>query len=183
MIAPPPAPTLQALLDAPGLASLDCSPRAGTLEIASLANQVRTASHALKLDSRQEQLVLAAILLWHDHFGAAHEIAQEIEDADGSLLHGIAHRREPDYSNAKYWFRRAGRHACYAGLATAVAASAAANDVTLAAKLLPGESWDPFAFVDACANAARRPPDDEHKRLLQEIQRLESQAFLAGLLA
>ena len=40
----------------------------------------------------------------------SHRISQDIEDADGSFLHGIMHRREGDYSNAKYWFRRVGDH-------------------------------------------------------------------------
>ena len=181
VIAPLPHPALQALLDAYGLASLDCSPRAGTLDIASLAKLVRTAGQALNLDPHNEQLTLAAILLWHDHFDAAHEIAQEIEDANGSLLHGIAHRREPDYSNAKYWFRRAGRHACYTGLASAVS-EISSRESALITSLLPNRSWDPFKFVDACADVARSPGANDRRTLLQEVQRLEFRAFLAELL-
>ncbi len=42
---------------------------------------------------------------WH----RSHEIAQD-EDSDiGSWVHAYLHRREGDASNARYWYRRAGR--------------------------------------------------------------------------
>jgi len=37
---------------------------------------------------------------------AAHEIVQGIELPIASYLHGILHRAEGDYSNARYWFIR-----------------------------------------------------------------------------
>jgi hypothetical protein len=52
------------------------------------------------------------LALWHDARGdwtAAHETAQEIEDAAGSWIHAYLHRKEGDLGNAGYWYHRAGR--------------------------------------------------------------------------
>ncbi|GAB4253700.1 MAG: hypothetical protein Kow0027_19350 [Saprospiraceae bacterium] len=49
--------------------------------------------------------------LWHDANGnwhKAHEIAQDIASADGSLIHAYLHRKEGDLWNANYWYKRAG---------------------------------------------------------------------------
>lgn len=57
--------------------------------------------------------------LWYDRKGnwdRAHEIAQDVHEADGSWVHAYLHRREGDLSNARYWYRRAGRPASKATL-------------------------------------------------------------------
>jgi len=50
--------------------------------------------------------------LWHDARGnwdQAHQIAQDVETADGAWVHAYLHRREGDADNARYWYRRAGQ--------------------------------------------------------------------------
>ena len=50
--------------------------------------------------------------LWWDAKGdwhRAHEIAQDVETAMGSLVHAYLHRKEGDVGNAQYWYRRANR--------------------------------------------------------------------------
>ncbi|MBT3911819.1 MAG: hypothetical protein HOF22_01330, partial [Verrucomicrobia bacterium] len=73
---------------------------------------------ALGLSGESADLAKAAALLWHDHLDESHTVSQDIGSADGSFLHGIMHRREPDYPNAKYWFRRVGDHPCFPALAS-----------------------------------------------------------------
>ena len=99
---------------------------------------------------------LAALWLSHDYLDVSHTISQDISGAEGAWWHGIMHRREPDYSNAGYWFRRVGQHLLFeplrrraAGLATA-AGSPSGSDF-----LIRQTAWDPFAFIDLCEAIAR----------------------------
>ena len=99
--------------------------------------------------------VASALLLWNDDLDASHTLSQALPDRFGSWLHGAMHRREGDYSNSKYWFRKAGTHAGFAQMtqrAGEVLAEAGAAPAPALAAL--AARWDPFAFVDLCAAAA-----------------------------
>lgn len=57
-------------------------------------------------------LSLALQGLWHDAKGdwkAAHECAQNQDDAEGAWVHAYLHRKEGDQANAAYWYRQAGK--------------------------------------------------------------------------
>lgn len=97
--------------------------------------------------------VRAGLLLFHDHLDESHTLAQSSGNRDGDFWHAIMHRREPDYSNSKYWFRQVGDHAIFASLAESAARLAAGSTGGAAFEASP--SWDPFRFVDLCAQAAR----------------------------
>lgn len=50
--------------------------------------------------------------LWHDGRGdwtAAHEIVQDINSRTAAWVHAYLHRKEGDESNARYWYRTAGK--------------------------------------------------------------------------
>jgi hypothetical protein len=50
--------------------------------------------------------------LWYDLNGdwdTAHRIVQQMDDVTAMWIHAYLHRKEPDISNAKYWYRNAGK--------------------------------------------------------------------------
>ncbi|MFP6695244.1 MAG: hypothetical protein VB875_19615 [Pirellulales bacterium] len=106
----------------------------------------------------------SGLWLLHNFLDESHVVSQDIETNTGSFWHGIMHRREGDYSNAKYWFRRVGDHPVYESLAEA------ANQ--LAPDSFPNANdWNPFDFVDCCETAVRgRAGGDE---ILRRISRVE----------
>jgi hypothetical protein len=159
-------------------------PRTGVTSLAALNQSLAARLPETSSDAPAAALARAVVMLWHDHLEAAHRIAQDIETSDGSYVHAIMHRREPDYGNSKYWFRRVGRHPAFAELARRSAAWLEAQEGrSLASKLVPRGEWDPFAFVDACEVAAGRPGSDSQLRVLRAIQALELEILLEYLCA
>lgn len=143
-----------------------------------LEAQLRPVLKSTVLNPRRQELIRGTILLWHDHLEPAHNIAQSIEDADGSLLHAIMHRREPDFGNSKYWFRRVGKHSVFASIAEIVVSNPRLADSGLLSKLLSKDGLDPYAFVDACEAAER---SGASASVLKQIQMIEFEAFLEYL--
>ncbi len=83
----------------------------------------------------QGPALAAGLWLYVDQLDSAHRICQAHEgDATHDYWHAILHRREGDFSNSKYWFRRVGRHE---------------------AMTAAGENYDPVSLVDAVEQAVR----------------------------
>ncbi|BDI32995.1 hypothetical protein CCAX7_50460 [Capsulimonas corticalis] len=99
------------------------------------------------------ELVKIGLHLLNDDLPRAHTLAQSLEgDSSADYWHAIIHRREGDFSNAKYWLRRVGPHPIL--VATYGNAAGAAQ------------------FVDDCRDAGE---DDAE---LREKQRREIAALL-----
>lgn len=135
--------------------------RSGTLEERELLQKVEEFFAREKTPRSIQPLLRSAALIWHDHLDASHTISQGIETREGSWLHGIMHRREPDYGNAKYWFHRVGPHAAFPRLAERAGL----------------QRWDPFAFIDAC-EAAEQGADHAAAGVLRARQAAEFDVLL-----
>ena len=150
--------------------------RPGTLTEADLRRRLETFFDASHTPENLRALLRSAALLWHDHLDSSHNISQGIETRDGSWLHGIMHRREPDYGNAKYWFRRVGQHPAFPNLAGRAAELMRDHGDSLFDK----SEWDPFAFIDEC-EAAEQGNDAEVTAVLRQIQAAEFDVLVEHL--
>jgi len=69
---------------------------------------------SLDRDAPPSQATPMLRAVWHGlrgDWGAAHELAQAQDDAEGAWVHAWLHRIEGDLGNADYWYRRANRPA------------------------------------------------------------------------
>ena len=130
------------------------------------------------------EAIKSGLLLWNDALDESHNISQGLESQTGSYWHGIMHRREPDYSNSKYWFRRVGTHPIFPELRERALElfeetpnpSDALADIgqTIASE----ESWDAYQLIDWC-EAAEGDSDSDVTRFLQQVQVEEIKLLLA----
>ena len=169
---------IQPLLATCELPSIGPEPRQSRLSIPELEKQLGFIFPKAGLSATQQSLIRSLVFLWHDHLDESHSLSQEIHTPDGSFLHGILHRREPDYWNAKYWFNRVGSHASFPEISRRAGAFLDNNSAgELKAQLLPGNRWDPMAFVDACEAALKRK-DSRQIELLERLQEIELRVLL-----
>ncbi|MEA2553650.1 MAG: hypothetical protein QOJ65_1826 [Fimbriimonadaceae bacterium] len=73
----------------------------------------------------KSQALQAALWLYFDELDRSHAISQGIQGPTGALWHGIMHRREGDFWNAKHWFQHGVQHPAF-----------------------EATGYDPVAFVD-----------------------------------
>lgn len=178
-----PAQTLIDLLKTPSLPDLGPRMRGEALSEHAVRAKVDQFLNESNLPKSRRDLVMSAALLWHDHLDASHTISQGIHSVDGSFLHAIMHRREPDPSNSKYWWHRVGSHGCFAELGRRAGEFLdRRGQGSLIGKLIQGGDWDPFAFVDACEHARHRGSTEE-MAMLKELQRIEFEVFVEHMLA
>jgi hypothetical protein len=133
-------------------------------KLTALTNETVIAPHTLG-DPDMASACRASLWLYHDFLDESHQISQSIETVEGSYWHGLMHRREPDYSNAAYWFRRVGKHPVFAELEQQARRLADEESVQLK---IPSP-WNPFWFIDFCEACAKGGESGERfARLVQQ---------------
>jgi hypothetical protein len=100
----------------------------------------------------------AGLWLYFDYLDESHTISQELENPDGNFWHAVMHRREPDPSNSKYWWRRVGQHPVL-------------DSLRLYTPNVGYTYTTPEAFVGFCERVRDSRSADEE--LAQHVQRLE----------
>lgn len=109
-------------------------------------------------DHEAAKACLAGVWLYHDFLDESHIISQSLSSQEGSYWHAIMHRREPDPSNSKYWFRQVGEHPVM-------------DELRETAPEIGYEYVGPAEFVDWCERV--RGQGDAEERTAQEVQLLE----------
>jgi hypothetical protein len=113
-------------------------------------------------------LIRAELFLLFDDLEESHTIVQDSNLDVASYLHGILHRREGDFDNARYWFRRSGTLPFFDELH-----SKSAKFLDDFAKQL---GWDPYLFTYHCEQ--NKFGDDSFTKDLVQIQRAEFETVL-----
>lgn len=121
--------------------------------------------------------ILSGLWLWHDFLDTSHTISQSIQTATGSFWHAIMHRREGDFSNSKYWYRRVGSHPALASIAARIDVLTESMPADKLLFRLTANGFDPFAFVDL-VEAVHGKDDHPHRPLVVAVQKLEWQTLL-----
>lgn len=96
-------------------------------------------------DAKIVDLIRGGVLYAVDAIHEAHNFFQEVPGDLGSYWHGMMHRREGDFDNARYWYRRAGKLPFFSSLHSA----SCTHSPTMARQ----ENWDAYLLTGLCEQA------------------------------
>lgn len=135
-------------------------------------NEKTAFAHTMVSNRNLAACCISAAWLFHNYLEESHEISQNINTAEGSFWHGIMHRREPDYGNAKYWFQRVGEHPIYDNLYSSAYNIAGTMDSSAGSDFIMSQThWDAFAFIDFVEESVKK--DSDGVDFCREVQRQE----------
>jgi hypothetical protein len=88
----------------------------------------------------EAKCIRSLLLIAAGDLDKAHRIVQAISTSDGAYIHGLVHRIEDDFDNARYWFRRAGVQSARPEMYQ--------RAVTVSTTVASGPIWDPILVTD-----------------------------------
>lgn len=160
-------PTLMHALTQPKI-NRSLAPRAGALADVLIAKLSRPSTDVC-------DCIRAAMYLLADDLDTAHGLCQNVPTPLGSALHAHLHRREGDFSNSHYWWRRASRLAWQlpeGPLAPQVAAALGTEPAGARWREKLGRgTYDPGDLVDAVEGLSN--DEGAWADSLRAVQRLE----------
>jgi len=108
-------------------------------------------------------LVRAGLFYLYDAIDESHALIKDLSDDTSAYWHGMIHRREVDFENARYWFRRTGTHPTFSEMQS----QASRHSAVMATQM----NWDPYLFVGLCEQY-KFGAVENHQELIQ-LQRVE----------
>jgi hypothetical protein len=149
---------------------------AGDALVATLANRGAKGGRTGVGTGDRSSCLEAGLWLLAGDLGRCHALCQEVGTAYGAAWHAMMHRREGDFWNSKYWWRRAGDEGARGGRWWRALAgelqrilAGAPGRVRAEVESLGGD-YDPAAFVDL---VELRQGDAEARATLLDVQRWE----------
>lgn len=125
-------------------------------------DQAITGGHPISND-KMLRLVRGGLLYALDDLDGCHQYFQNDGTDLGSYWHGMMHRREGDFDNARYWFRRSGTLPFFDNLHSQAA--------VFSPDMAKQNSWDPYLFTGQCEQAKFGAEDDRGE--FPRLQRVE----------
>jgi hypothetical protein len=128
------------------------------------------------------QCIKACLHLWNESVHRSHVLSQDIMSPTGSYLHGIMHRMEGDYDNAKYWFEQTGKHPIHSRLHFIKADVIYDGDWEFITnrdlrvglhQMYVQRAWDPFLFVDLVQGTVTSGFEAKLEKTLTALQKQE----------
>lgn len=133
------------------------------------------------LHLRSDRLVRAGALWLYGFLDEAHRLTQQDSSPEGAYWHALVHRSEGDFSNALYWFRRAGAHPVQASLRAGVREAMSERSSEGWQTLVESPQWEPARLVELCEQSYGS--EGAHPEFLREVVRMEYNLLMEYVLA
>ena len=132
-----------------------------------------------RFSAELQDLILAALWLLEGDLDQSHRFSQRWETLNGSYWHAIMHRREGDWSNSKYWYRRSSKNPVINSFKQTILAHHA-NRAVLPELVRPMEVNEFLeAWVDVNQKAVATEASDRLVTHVRELAWVEWQLLLA----